>query len=222
MHRLCPTRHWVGYAPLALGAVLLANVQIRSANAGHRPRQSIAIADVTVVDVATGRLQRGVTVVTQDEWIVGVGPRVAIPRSATRINGKGKFLIPGLWDMHSHHQGTGADCLDLFIAKGVVGTRDMGGDADFILPLRDRVSSGAVLGPEIVTAGPILDDGPPTFPYRRRVTNAKEAIEAVADLKRLGVDFIKVHDHTPREVFLPLRRRLPGWACPSRGTFRKA
>lgn len=100
-------------------------------------------------------------------------------------------------------------CLDLFIAKGIVGTRDMGGDADFILPLRERVRSGAILGPEIVASGPILDDAPPGFPYRRRVTNAIEAREAVRDLKQLGVDFIKVHDHTPREVFFAISDEAP-------------
>ena len=67
--------------------------------------------------------------------------------------------------------------MDLFIAKGVVGTRDMGGDTDFILPLRERVKSGAVLGPEIVAPGPILDDAPPSYPYRHRVTNAQQARE---------------------------------------------
>lgn len=103
--------------------------------------------------------------------------------------------------MHSHHQGTGAECLDLFVAKGVVGTRDMGGDADFILPLRERVKSGSLFGPEIVAAGPIVDDAPADFPYRLCVRNAQEALRAVHDLKRLGVDFIKVHDHTPRDVF---------------------
>ena len=119
--------------------------------------------------------------------------------------------------MHSHHQGTGADCLDLFIAKGVVGTRDMGGDADFILPLRERVKSGAVLGPEIVAAGPILDDAPPSYPYRRRVSNAQQAREAVADLKRAGVDFIKVHDHTPREVFFAIAGEAPKLGLPFAG-----
>ena len=103
--------------------------------------------------------------------------------------------------MHSHHQGTGAESLDLFVAKGVVGTRDMGGDANFILPLRDRVRAGAVFGPEIVASGPMVDNAPPDFPYRLHVTNAEEARLAVRELKRLGVDFIKVHDHTPREVF---------------------
>ncbi len=111
--------------------------------------------------------------------------------------------------MHSHHQGTGAECLDLFVAKGVVGTRDMGGDADFILPLRERVKSGSLFGPEIVAAGPIVDDAPADFPYRIRVRNAEEARIAVHDLKRLGVDFIKVHDHTPRDVFFAVAAEAP-------------
>jgi imidazolonepropionase-like amidohydrolase len=171
--------------------------------------QTVAITGVTVIDVATGRRQSGVTVVSHGDRIATIGADAAIPPDATKVDGRGKFLIPGLWDMHTHHQGTGADWLDLFVAKGVAGTRDMGGDADFILPLRERVRSGAVMGPEIVASGPILDDAPPTFPYRRRVTNAREAKEAVADLKRLGVDFIKVHDHTPREVFFAIAEEAP-------------
>jgi hypothetical protein len=145
---------------------------------------SIPVIDVTVIDVITGARRTGLTVLIRNDWI-------------------------SPWDMHAHHQGTGADALDLFVAKGIVGTRDMGGDADFILPLRERVKSGATLGPEIVTSGPMLDDAPPDFPYRRRVTNAVEAREAVRDLKRLGVDFIKVHDHTPREVFFAIADEAP-------------
>jgi imidazolonepropionase-like amidohydrolase len=177
----------------------------------------VAITGVTLIDVATGQRHNGVTVVTRGDRIAAVDATAAIPVGAARVNGKGKFLIPGLWDMHSHHQGTGADWLDLFVAKGVVGTRDMGGDADFILPLRARVKSGAVLGPEIVASGPILDDPLPGFPYRRRVTNAQDAREAVADLKRLGVDFIKVHDHTPREVFFAIAQEAPRLGLPFAG-----
>src|SRR6202047_1637149 len=106
MYRLCKTWRLISYAPLALGAALFASAQTRSPQpTGDGPRQSVSITDVTVIDVVTGRLQNGVTVVTQGERIVGIGPRVTIPRGATRVNGKGKFLIPGLWDMHTHHQG---------------------------------------------------------------------------------------------------------------------
>lgn len=170
-----------------------------------------------MIDVVTGRRESGLTVITRGDRIATIGRAGAIPRGATRVSGKRKFLIPGLWDMHTHHQGTGAGCLDLFIAKGVVGTRDMGGDADFILPLRERVNAGAVLGPEIVASGPMLDDAPRGFPYRRRVTNAQEASEAVAELKRLGVDFIKVHDHTPREVFFAIAKEAPRLGLPFAG-----
>jgi len=111
--------------------------------------------------------------------------------------------------MHSHHQGSGSGAVDLFVAKGVVGTRDMGADADFILPLRERIRSGALLGPEIVLSGPMLDDAPAGFPYRRPTKNAAEARIAVHDLKQLGVDFIKVHDHTPRDVFFAIAEEAP-------------
>jgi hypothetical protein len=170
---------------------------------------SIAITNVTVIDVTTGAHRTGVDVLTEGDRVTAIGPKLKIPRGATRLNGKGKFLIPGLWDMHAHHQGTGAGQVDLFVAKGVVGTRDMGADADFIFPLRQRINSGELLGPEIVAAGPMLDDAPPAFPYRRRVTNAQEARAAVHDLKQLGADFIKVHDHTPREVFFAIADEAP-------------
>ena len=59
----------------------------------------------------------------------------------------------------------------------------MGGDADFILPLRDRVRAGTVFGPEIVASGPMVDNAPPEFSYRLHVTNAEEARVAVRELK---------------------------------------
>jgi imidazolonepropionase-like amidohydrolase len=202
-------RNFARWIAVWLGAVALSNSPLPAyAQDRSAPRPAVggavppvALTGVTVIDVETGARRTGVTVVTQGDRIAAMGSRIALPPGAIRVSGKGKFLIPGLWDMHSHHQGTGAESLDLFVAKGVVGTRDMGGDADFILPLRDRVMAGAVFGPEIVASGPMVDNAPPDFPYRLHVTNAEEARLAVRELKRLGVDFIKVHDHTPREVF---------------------
>ena len=208
---------WKLWACAALAALAVA-----AHPATDHSRESVAITSVTVIDVVTGAKRTGVTVLTQGDRITALGPKVAIPRGTSRLDGKGKFLIPGLWDMHTHHQGTGADCLDLFIAKGVVGTRDMGGDAGFILPLRERVNSGAVLGPEIVAAGPILDDAPPGFPYRRRVTNAQAGQGSGGRPEAAGVDFIKVHDHTPREVFFAdCRGGAESWGSPSPDTFLK-
>ncbi len=164
----------------------------------------VAIVNVTVVDVATGEDRPAMTVITEVDRITKIGRGISVPGGAARVDGTGKFLIPGLWDMHTHHQAAGAECLDLFVANGVVGTRDMGSDVDFILPLRDRINRGELLGPEIVAAGPILDDRPLDWPFRRHVTNAQEARDAVRDLKKRGVDFIKVHDGTPRDAYFAI------------------
>jgi imidazolonepropionase-like amidohydrolase len=167
---------------------------------GQLTPKPIVIDNVTVIDVVTGLKGPMSTVLIIEGKIAQIDSRVAPLRGAIRINGQGKFLIPGLWDMHTHHQASGISSLDLFIAKGVVGTRDMGGDLDFILPLRARIKRGELLGPEIVCAGPILDDAP-QYPFRIRITNADEARNAVRKLKASGVDFFKVHDHTPRDAF---------------------
>jgi hypothetical protein len=110
--------------------------------------------------------------------------------------------------MHTHHQASGTSSLDLFIAKGVVGTRDMGGDLDFILPLRDRINRGELLGPEIVAAGPILDDAP-QYPFRLRVTNGDEARKAVRELKTRGVTSSRFTIHPPGCLLRHCRRVVP-------------
>ena len=177
--------------------------------ASARPTDVVAITNVTLVDVVSGAKQAGMTVLTKAGQIADISRGSSIPEGAMRLDGTGKFLIPGLWDMHAHHQATGQESLDLFLANGVVGTRDMGADVDFILPLRDRINRGELSGPEIVAAGPILDDRPADWPFRRRVTNAEEAREAVRNLKSRGVDFIKVHDGTPREAYLAIAEEAP-------------
>ena len=178
---------------------------------------AIAITNVTVIDVLTGAKQAGVTVVTKGGEITGVGRGVPVPRGAVRVDGTGKFLIPGLWDMHSHNQASGTESLDLYLAHGVVGTRDMGSDLDFILPLRDRLRRGEASGPEIVASGPMLDNAPVDWPFRRRVTNAQDIRQVVrANLAR-GVDFIKVHNNTPREAFFAIAEEAPRLGLPVAG-----
>jgi imidazolonepropionase-like amidohydrolase len=160
----------------------------------------IAIVGVSVIDTMNGRVIPDRTITIRDGTIVSV-TGTAPTNGARRVDGRGKFLIPGLWDMHAHHQMTGEASLPLFVANGVTGTRDMGADLDFILRLRERSSSGQVLGPRIVAAGPILDDRPADWPYRLTVRTGEDARKAVQLLKQQGVDFIKVHDRTPPEAY---------------------
>jgi imidazolonepropionase-like amidohydrolase len=176
--------------------------------------RTLAVTRVSVVDVIDGRIVPNSTVTIRGETISSVSQNGALPTDAQVIDGQGKFLIPGLWDMHAHIQGNEKAWLPLYIANGVTGIRDMGADLDFILDIRDATSSGRMLGPRIVAAGPILDDAPGDWPLRIRVRNPDEGRAAVQLLKRRGVDLIKVHNFTPRDVFFGIveearRQQLP-------------
>jgi imidazolonepropionase-like amidohydrolase len=193
---------------LVAAAMVVATVRVAPQT---RP---LVIANVNVVDVLDGRILPDRTVTISGGTITSVTQNAAPPAGAQMVNGRDQFLIPGLWDMHAHVEATRESSLQLYVANGVTGIRDMGSDLDFILGMRDATASGRVLGPRIFTAGPILDDAPGDWPFRMRVKTAEDGRAAVQMLKRRGVDLIKVHDNTPREVFFAIsdearRQNLP-------------
>jgi imidazolonepropionase-like amidohydrolase len=175
---------------------------------------SLVITNVNVVDVVDGRIVPNSTVTISGPIITDVTREGAPPKDARVVDGRDKFLMPGLWDMHAHIQVNEKAWLPLYVANGVTGIRDMGADLEFILAIREATASGRTLGPRIVAAGPILDDAPEEWPFRMRVRNADEGRAAVQLLKRRGVDLIKVHNYTPREAFFAIvdearRQQLP-------------
>ena len=181
---------------------------------GTTQTRTLSITRVSVVDVADGRVLPNRTVTITRDTIANVAPDGASRAGAQVVDGQGKFLIPGLWDMHAHVQVNAKAWLPLYIANGVTGIRDMGADLDFILDIREATASGRVLGPRIVAAGPILDDAPGDWPFRIRVRNPDEGRAAVQLLKRRGMDLIKVHNFTPRDVFFAIveeaqRQQIP-------------
>jgi imidazolonepropionase-like amidohydrolase len=174
----------------------------------------LAITRVNVVDVVGGRILSNSTVVIDGATIASVTPNGNAPSGAQIMNGDGKFLLPGLWDMHAHMEASGEAWLPLYVANGVTGIRDMGSALDYILRLRDATASGRLLGPRMFVAGPILDDAPGDWPFRMRVKTPDEGRAAVQLLKQRGVDLIKVHDNTPKAVFFAIadeaqRQHLP-------------
>jgi imidazolonepropionase-like amidohydrolase len=135
---------------------------------------------------------------------VGRTGSINLPPNTIVVDGTGKFLIPGLWDMHVHlgSYQDGVNALPRFVANGITGVRDMASPPDDILRLRRETEASTLLGPQIVAAGPILQ-GPLPFklpPLVRTVTGA-DAAQAVAELKAKGVDFIKVGDTLTREAY---------------------
>jgi len=169
----------------------------------------LVIQDVTVIDVTGGPAQPHRTVVVQDDRIQEIyspGAIVAAAKGDVRINAKGKFLIPGLWDMHVHtvfgdwFPGSKEITLPLFIANGVTGVRDMGGELDVLLQWRREIAAGTLLGPRMLIAGPMLDGPKPRFPSSIAVATSEDGRRAVDDLKARGVDFIKLQSLIPREA----------------------
>jgi imidazolonepropionase-like amidohydrolase len=164
----------------------------------------LALTHVTIIDPGVGKPQRDMTILVSGHDIVAVGlaKQVTIPASDKVIDGTGKFVIPGLWDMHSHFRHPVRD-LKMDIANGVLGTRNMGGVAKEVFPLRDAIAQGQQLGPKIVACGPIID-GPDSWSnpqFTISVTTVDEARAAVVSLKEQGTDCIKVYDGLSRDSY---------------------
>ena len=172
--------------------------------------KSLAIIHVTVIDATGAPPQPDMTVIIEGDRIGNLGKtgKLRIPRGAQIIDGNGKFLIPGLWDMHAHLSYYGEAALPLLIASGVTGVRDMGGDLEQIDRWRKEIKAGVRVGPKIVRAGPFVDGPKKMDAFRTSVTivvrDADEARRAVSTLKQRGVDFIKVHSRVPRDAYLAL------------------
>jgi imidazolonepropionase-like amidohydrolase len=123
---------------------------------------------------------------------------------ATLVDGTGKFLIPGLWDMHAHIRDPGRE-FAMLIANGVLGVRDVGGVPETIFRLREQVATAALLGPRIVACGPIVDGPEPSNPpISIAVKSAADGRRTVRMLKEMGADCVKVHDRVPREAYFAI------------------
>lgn len=180
------------------------------------PVGTIAFTHVTLIDATGAPPQPDMTVVVADGRIAALGKTAAttIPKRAQVVDAAGKFLIPGLWDMHVHTQLASDLSLPVFVANGITDVRDMGADLDFVLSMRERIRSGALLGPRMVVAGPILDDAPDDWPLRFKILNEEDGRAAVQRLKKRGVNLIKVHNRLSRAAYFGIideakKLRLP-------------
>src|SRR5947209_20188861 len=177
---------------------------------------TVVISHVTVINPASSSVQRDRTVVIEGRRITSVSSSEASNNALTRarvINGRGKFLIPGLWDMHVHtafgdwFPGGRDVILPLFIANGITGVRDMGGDVAVLKQWREQIEAGQLTGPHIVFSGPMLDGYLPDrknlrFPSSVPVTSPADAREAVDSLADQHVDFIKVQSLLSLDSYL--------------------
>lgn len=168
----------------------------------------IAIAHVAIIDVSAGTTKPDMTVLIEGNRITAIEPsknnETLPPNEITVIDGHGKFLLPGFWDMHVHTDGDDR-VLRLLLAHGITGVRDMAGDVAKLAEARRRIRSGELIGPRLVFAGPMLE-GPPSEADEETwiIHSPEEARRAVERLVELHVDFIKVHDNLSREALFAI------------------
>src|SRR5262245_19925289 len=168
---------------IAAGALAVALVSFHLAQSRESARSSIlAFTHVTVIDGSGAAAKPDFTVVIVGDRIVEVGPhqRVRIPEDAQIINAGGKFLIPGLWDMHAHFAGGGAASCPGRIGNGGTSVREMGGSREQALARRECVKSGSLLRPRI-NASVLMLESPRFIQIVERING-----ESVAG-KRIGV-----------------------------------
>lgn len=169
----------------------------------------LVLNHVTIIDMVSPKPQTDMTVVIEGNRIIAIrkSGKIKFPKDAQIIDASGKFLIPGLWDMHAHV--LRASRIDLFfpllIANGVTGVRDLGARREDFAKLnewREEIANGTRAGPRIFAAGLIVDGANPVTPVLSiAAANEKEAREAVRYLKQNGADTVKVYDTLSREAY---------------------
>ena len=184
---------------------------------GHAQPATILIRHASVVDVARGRILRDHAVLVRGDRIERVGPDDAgaadTPTVTLRIDAEGRYLLPGLWDMHVHALWdpiVTTTVLPLLLTQGVTGVRDMGGTLEVLQAARAGIADGTLRSPRLVAAGPILDGPQPVDPsVSIAVATEADARSAVDRLARAQVDFIKVYTLLPAPAFRAVMAEAP-------------
>ncbi len=167
----------------------------------------ISFVNVNVIPMDCGRVLENHTVIVKAGHIVAIGPSgtLDIPDGVDRVDGKGKYLLPGLAEMHAHSMDT--DDYLLMVANGVTTVREMHGTPKS-LQWRTQVARGKLVGPNIYTAGPIIEGEPPpelkiVIPVygKKLIAAAADGAIEVARQKAMGFDFIKVYNNIPRDAY---------------------
>lgn len=208
----------VAIRPLLVVALSLLPMVSKSATEGS----AFQITHVTLIDGSGTKPRSDSTVVIRNGFVARIGDSDTASANIQAIDARGKFLIPGLWDMHVHllRKGRPEAYFPLLIANGVTGIRDMGGDMPIadIKRLRDEINAGTRLGPMIFAPGPLIDGPYPTLPTITRVVrDSDEAAAAVTDLKQQGADFIKIYNRVPRDAYFTLAATAKSLGIPFAG-----
>lgn len=198
-----------------LFAFLLTILLCASVIAQNPASQSLVLTHVAVIDMTGAPPQPNMTVVITGNRIVALGKssEISLPQNPIIVEASGKFLIPGLWDMHVHlnyatvHQ-VEQSLFPLLVANGVTGVRDMWNLHDVegmkqIRKWREGIAAGELIAPRLAAVGRGID-GPAGGNAYIRVKNESEARAAVRRIKREGYDFVKIYSNLSRDSFFAI------------------
>jgi amidohydrolase family protein len=181
--------------------------------AGSKPRTSTQVlifTNVNVVSMRDGTIARDMTVVIKQGKISAVAKVGLVDQGhdIQIVNANGKYMVPGLWDMHVHSAFVSPAwdekvIYPLYIANGITGVRDMGGDPQVLENRRKRIESGELLGPRLILAGPFLAGGN-SDRQTLAVNTPEDARQAVDAVKRQGFDFVKILSNVPRDSYFAI------------------
>jgi imidazolonepropionase-like amidohydrolase len=191
---------------MAILLSLLAASTLR-AGADSPPAQPtpLAFTHATIIDATGAPPATDMTLVIAADRIAEIGKtgQVPVAAGAQVVDATGKFLIPGLWDMHIHWFGLDKTYLRLFLANGVTGARIMWG-APIHFTWRKEVEERALLAPRFSIASTIVDGPKPVWAGSLAVANESEGRQAVRTIKDQGADFVKVYSLLPRAAYFAI------------------
>ncbi len=190
---------WISFSPLAL----------------PQTAKQLVLTHVTVIDATGATPKQDMTLVITGDRISTLGKtgKVKVPRAAQAVDARGKFLIPGLWDMHVHvfNNPSGRPPNDwyfrLFIANGVTSLREMWTKPEemkYVSQWRQQFALGSFTGPRIAAVGTVLDGPTPRWPNTDTVATPEQARQMVRRIKAAGVDFVKVYDKLGRGEYFAI------------------
>ncbi|UHA75077.1 amidohydrolase family protein [Paenibacillus sp. 481] len=165
---------------------------------------SLIVQDVTIVDVKTGKLKPNQSVVVTDNQIARIDDTsdIDVPDKARIIKASGKYLIPGLWDMHVHMDNYMDSAVPHFLANGVTGVRDMGSSLHHV-QITHKLNQKGTLTPRIVYSGKVVNKFPNNQvpPHQYNLQTEAEARKAVRQLKSYKVDHVKIYSHISENMY---------------------
>lgn len=200
-----------------LSKILLIITVLSTACKGEKITADLIIKNVNIIDVKNEIVLSDKNIAIEGDRIKSISDKeFQLEGESVVIDGSGKFLIPGLWDMHAHYHSNYHYSNNLLLANGVTGIREMWGKMDSVKSIREKSELGLILSPDIYSSGNVINGEKWWFPFKV-VSNEEEAVEEVIKQAREGVDFIKIYNGLTKEQYIAISKTCRELGIPFSG-----